>query len=57
MAKPKRHHVDFIAEKTVKEPQEVIFRTKSGKRVDFVAERPVKKDVEVSFMARNKKRA
>lgn len=56
MAKPKRHHVDFVAEKTVKEPTEVAFRTKSGKPVDFVAEKPVKKEVDVSFMARNRKR-
>lgn len=55
MAKPKRHHVDFIAHKTVKEPTEVKFETKSGERVDFVAKKPVKEEIEVSFMARNKK--
>ena len=55
MAKPKRHHVEFTARKTVKEPTEVKFKTKSGKPVDFIAEKPVKEEVEVSFMAKNKK--
>ena len=55
MAKPKRHHVEFTARKTVKEPTEVKFKTKSGERVDFTAKKPVKEDVSVSFMARNKK--
>ncbi len=56
MAKPKRHHVDFTARKTVKEPTEVTFQTRSRGRVEFVAKKPVTEDVEVSFMARNKKR-
>lgn len=56
MAHAKRHHVDFVAVKMVKEPTEVAFRTKTGKSVDFVAKKPVKEAVEVSFMARNKKR-
>lgn len=50
-----RHHVKFIAEKTVKEPPKVKFETKSGDRVDFVAKKPVREEVEVSFMAKNKK--
>ena len=55
MAKPKRHHVEFTARKTVKEPTEIKFKTKSGERVDFTAKKPVKEEVEVSFIARNKK--
>ncbi len=55
MAKPERHHVKFIAEKTVKEPTKVKFEMKSGDRVDFVATKPVREEVAVSFMARNKK--
>ena len=56
MAQAKRHYVDFVAVKTLKEPTEVVFTTKTGKPVDFVAKKPVKEAVEVSFMARNKKR-
>ena len=56
MAKAKRHHVDFVAHKTVKEPTEIKFKTQSGTRVDFVAQKPVKEEVEVSFMARNRRR-
>jgi len=56
MSKPKRHHVDFVAQKTVKKPTEVQFKTKTGKPVDFVAKKPVKEEVEVSFMAKNKKK-
>ena len=55
MAKPKRHHVEFTARKTIKEPTEVEFKTKSGERVDFIAKKPVKDEVEVSFMAGNKR--
>lgn len=55
MTMAKRHHVRFIAEKTVKEPTKVRFETKSGDHVDFVAKKPVREEVEVSFMARNKK--
>jgi hypothetical protein len=56
VAKPKRHHVEFTAQKMVKEPTEVMFKTRAGKRVDFVAAKPVKEEVAVSFMARNKKK-
>ncbi|HYK53714.1 MAG TPA: hypothetical protein VEV38_09320 [Candidatus Eremiobacteraceae bacterium] len=56
MAKGKRHHVDFVATKKVKEPTEVEFRTKAGKSVDFVAKKSVPEKVKVSFMARNKKK-
>ena len=56
MARPKRHHVDFPARKTVKEPTDVTFRTRYGERVDFIAKKPVTEDVEVSFMARNKRK-
>ena len=51
----RRHHVDFMAVKTVKRPGEVTFTTKAGKTVDFVAKKPVQVKVEVDFMARNKK--
>lgn len=56
MATPKRHHVDFNATKTVKEPTDVRFRTKDGQLVDFTADKPVKEKVDVHFMARNKKK-
>lgn len=52
MAQAKRHHVDFIATKKMKEPTEVTFATKTGAHVDFVARKPVKEKIEVSFMAR-----
>lgn len=52
----KKHHVDFTAHKKVKEPTDVDFTTRTGKRVDFVAEKPVEKKVGVHFMARNKKK-
>jgi hypothetical protein len=55
MAKPKRHHVAFTAEKIVEESKEVRFKTKSGKSVDFSAKKPVKAEVKVSFMARDRK--
>lgn len=55
MSHQKRHHVEFIAHKTVKEETEVAFQTKSGKQVDFTARKPVKEEVDVSFMAKNKK--
>ncbi len=55
MAKPKRHHVDFTARKTIKAPTEVKFKTKSGERVDFIAKKSVKGEVKVSFMARKKR--
>lgn len=51
----KKHHVDFIATKKVKEPTEVAFTKKDGTPVDFVAKKPVKEQVEVSFMAKSKK--
>lgn len=53
---PKKHLVDFTATKTVKEPTEVSFTTKSGIAVDFTARKPVKEKVEVSFVARDKKK-
>ena len=56
MAQGRKHHVDFVATKTVKEPTEVAFTTKTGKSVDFIAKKPVQEKVEVSFMAGNKKK-
>jgi hypothetical protein len=56
MAQSKKHHVDFVAVKKVKEPTEVAFTTNSGTHVDFVAIKPAKEKVEVSFMARTKRK-
>lgn len=56
MAQGRKHHVDFVATKTVKEPTEVAFTTKTGKPVDFVARKPVQEKVEVSFMAHKRKK-
>jgi hypothetical protein len=55
MSKPKHHHVEFTAHKTVKEPTEVQFKTKTGQAIDFVANKPVKEPVDVSFWAKGKK--
>lgn len=41
--------IEFDAQKKVKVPVEVKFKTKSGKRVDFDAHKPVKKTVHVKF--------
>ena len=54
-ASKRRHRVEFSAQKKVKEPVSVDFRTNSGERVHFPAHKPVKKEVEVNFLARNKK--
>ena len=51
---PKKHTVAFKATKTVKKPQDVSFKTKSGKKVDFKAEKPTKQSVDVKFKAKNK---
>jgi hypothetical protein len=56
MPKTTKHQVKFKAHKKVKEPLEVEFKTKSGKKIDFVARKPVDKVVEVKFKARNKKK-
>jgi hypothetical protein len=53
---PRKHLVGFMATKTVKEPTEVSFTTKSGVPVDFTARKPVKENVEVSFVARDKRK-
>jgi len=44
--------VEFDAQKKVKVPVEVKFKTKAGARVDFDAHRPVKKTVHVKFKAK-----
>jgi hypothetical protein len=49
-----KHHVKFMAEKPVKEPVTVAFRTKDGEPVSFNAHKVVNEEVEVDFMARNK---
>jgi hypothetical protein len=51
MAHEKKHHVDFVATKIVKEPSEAAFTTRTGKPVDFIARKPVQEKVEISFMA------
>lgn len=51
----KRHHVKFVAEKTVSEPVKVKFTTKDGKKVSFAGHKPAKEEVEIDFMAKNKK--
>ncbi|MGD0520698.1 MAG: hypothetical protein ABSA48_05525 [Terracidiphilus sp.] len=50
----KKHTVKFVATKTVKEPTDVKFKTKTGKRVEFEAEKPVKEKVKVQFQAKDK---
>jgi hypothetical protein len=50
----KKHTVKFVATKTVKEPTEVKFKTKTGERVKFQAEKPVKEKVKVQFKAKDK---
>lgn len=56
MRKQRRHRVDLTAQKILKEPITVTFRTKSGEPVDLVARKRVKEQVGVSFPTRNKKR-
>ena len=51
----KKHRVAFVAEKKVKEPVKIAFKTKEGKKISFVAEKKVKGPVKVKFMAKNKK--
>ena len=50
----KKHTVKFVATKMVKEPTDVTFKTKAGKRVEFEAEKPVKEKVKVQFQAKDK---
>jgi hypothetical protein len=52
----KKHKVSFIAEKKVKEPVAVDFKTKTGKKVAFGGHKKVKEPVRVSFVAKDKKR-
>jgi hypothetical protein len=51
----KKKTVEFDAHKVAKRPQEVTFRTKSGKEVDFMAEKPTKVPVHVKFKAKPQK--
>ena len=48
----KKHTVDFIAEKEVKEPAIIRFDTKNGP-VSFAGHKTVKEPVEVRFEARD----
>ena len=50
----KKHTVEFEATKTVKKPEDVSFKTKSGKKVEFEAEKPTKEKVDVKFRAKDK---
>ena len=56
MTEAKRHHVEFEARKTVKEPVRVSFTKKDGQHVSFPARQKVKEEVDANFLARNKKR-
>jgi hypothetical protein len=56
VAKPKKHHVKFVAKKVVPEPVQVKFEKPDGTQVSFPAHKKVKEEVEVDFMARNKKK-
>ena len=56
MSKPKKHHVNFEADKKVSVPVNVDFQRKDGTNVDFPAHKEVTKKVEVDFMAKNKKK-
>ena len=51
---PKKHTVEFEATKTVKKPEDVAFKTKTGKKVEFEAKKPTKVKVDVKFKAKNK---
>jgi hypothetical protein len=44
--------VEFEAHKKVKKEQEVVFKTKTGKKVDFMAKKDVKEPVHVKFKAK-----
>ncbi len=56
MSKPKKHHVNFEADKKVSVPVNVDFQRKDGTNVDFPAHKKVIKKVEIDFMAKNKKK-
>jgi len=44
--------VEFNAHRKVKQPTEVEFRTRDGKKVDFVAKKPTSVPVHVKFKAK-----
>ena len=46
-----------MAEKKVREPVIVDFRTKTGEEIRFPAHKKVLEEIEVDFMARDKKSA
>jgi hypothetical protein len=48
----KKHTVKFTATKTVKEPTEVKFKTRTGEKVKFEVAKPMKKKVRVKFQAK-----
>jgi hypothetical protein len=50
-----KKHVEFDAHRIVKQPTEVSFTTKDGKRVDFEAEKKTKVPAHVEFDANTKK--
>ena len=56
MAKGKKHHVKFDAEKAVSKPVRVKFERKDGTAANFPAHKKVKEKIEVDFMAKNKKK-
>jgi hypothetical protein len=44
--------VEFNAQRKVKQPTEVEFRTRDGKKVDFVAKKPTSVPVHIKFKAK-----
>jgi len=44
--------VEFDAHKKVKQPTEVEFKTRNGKKVDFLANKPTSVPVHVKFKAK-----
>jgi hypothetical protein len=44
--------VEFDAHKKVKQPTEIEFKTRDGKKVDFVAKKPTSVPVHVKFKAK-----
>ena len=56
MAKPKKHHVSFVAEEKVSKPVRVNFERSDGTKANFRAHKKEKERVVVDFMARNKRK-
>jgi hypothetical protein len=48
--------VEFNAHKQIRQPVEVRFETRKGKKVDFVAEKKVETPVHVKFAVKGRKK-